>query len=335
MLSASLIAFTVASVAAGVMATRVSAQSALQLTAIPPREGDDGSLVVNPGETQQVDLRVRNESDQPLSILSTVTDFILGEDGVTPIPVDSATSNRWSLASWVTVAPGEQVLQPGETAGLNVLISVPEDALPGGHYAMVTHEPNYGSNDTDIEDAASQVSQKVGTLLYLKVAGAINEEAFIRDFSAPQFSEYGPVPFTYTIENQSDIHIAPKMRIDIKNMFGTTVSSLEVESKNVFPLMSRDFETQWDQIWGIGPYTAELTTSFGENGQVIMAKTSFWLLPVTLIIAIIVLVLTLVGVLVAIRRHWLHRNSDDKARIKHLEDRLKSLEGDRLSDFEE
>ena len=50
-------------------------------------------------------------------------------------------SNRWSLASWITLTPTEQLLQPNQTVGINVIIEVPEDALPGGHYAMITHQP--------------------------------------------------------------------------------------------------------------------------------------------------------------------------------------------------
>jgi hypothetical protein len=278
----------------------------ITLTAIPPRFGDDNTLLLKPGEKKQVQLRVKNSSPTSLSILSVATDFILDEDGETPIPVNEEVSNRWSLTEWLTMVPQTQDLGAQETGVVNVLIEVPEDALPGGHYAMVTHQPNVGSGQnadgTNSLDSSTGISQRVGTLLYVIVDGPINEEAFIRDFKFAEFSEYGPVPFSYTVENASDIHIQPKTKIEIYDWLGRRVDEMTVGEKNVFPLMSRNFEGEWQQIWGYGRYTAEATMSFGATGQLVIAKTNFWLLPIKLVLAGIAAVLVLVTLLVVMRK---------------------------------
>lgn len=289
--------------------------SVLTLTAMPPRLGDDGEIKLKPGEKKQVALRVKNSSDQTVQILTAAEDFIIDEDGTTPTPVSETVSNRWSLASWLTLTPASQILKPQETVGLNVLIEVPADALPGGHYAMVTHQPQ---NTQGLLGSAAQpegssgVNQRVGSLLYVVVEGPINEEAFIRDFHFPAFTEKGPVPYHFTIENMSDIHIKPKLGLEIFDALGRRVDSLQPTANNVFPLASRQFSGQWERTWGTGYYTARLTMSFGESGQVVMAKTTFWLLPIKMILAVVAGILALVAVLIGARKRRRTPKSTDR-----------------------
>ena len=303
------------------------------LIAMPPRIGDDNSLSVAPGEKLQTTIKIRNNSDKTLNINTVAQDFIIGEDGETPISIAEDVNYRWSLEDWLILAPEFQTLQPRQTGVVNVIIDVPEDALPGGHYAMITHKP-VNSIEEDQEDAASKISQRVGTLMYVLVEGQINEEAFIRDFSIPKFTEYGPVPFSFTVDNQSDIHIKPEISIEIYNLFGIKVDTIVMESKNVFPMVSRDFNEEWDKVWGTGFYKAKLIMSYGSEGAVTIANTSFWLLPITLVIAVIIIILTLLVVFIATRRHLLHKNSDEKQRMKMLEEKISNLEKERLEKFD-
>jgi hypothetical protein len=296
----------------------------VSLSAIPPRVGEDRNLKGKPGETIQTVIRVKNNSDEPLPVTSIVQDFIIGEDGFTPIPVFDETSNRWSLASWVTISPEAQTIAPNQSGNVNVVINVPEDALPGGHYAMVLHEPSVGGAGG--EGAQSKVGQRVGTLLYFFVDGPITEEAFVRNFEFQNLTEYGPVPFSYTVENMSDIHITPRTSITIHNIFGTQVDEITIEPKNVFPLMSRAFDGEWARVWGSGYYTARLTMNYGENGQVVLATDQFWLLPYRLIAATGVGILAVIAILLLIRRQMVNRNRRERETIEMLEKRLEEIE---------
>jgi hypothetical protein len=303
------------------------------LTAIPPRVGDNGELKAKPGEKIQTVIRVRNSSDKALAITSLAQDFVIGEDGETPVPVTEAISNRWSLASWITVSPPRQIVQPRQTVNVNVVITVPEDALPGGHYAMLMHEPseNLAGGPAGADAGAqSRVAQRVGSLIYFLVDGPINEEAFIRGFDFKNLSEYGPVPYSFTVENMSDVHIKPKMKIEVFNIFGQRVDEIVPEEKNVFPLMSRKFDGQWTRIWGIGLYTAKMTMNFGSTGQIVMAKDQFWLIPYKIVLAGLVILLALVGMIVVIRRHLHHRQNAEQSRIQELEQKVQDLENQRL-----
>jgi len=300
------------------------------LTAIPPRLGDNGDLKAKPGEKIQTLVRIRNSSDRALPVNSLIRDFIIGEDGKTPIQVGSDVSNRWSLASWVTISPEIQTIQPRQTAQVSVLISVPEDALPGGHYAMILHEPSQSTNNrggNPETDPQSVVAQRVGTLVYFMVEGPINEEAFVRNLQLPNLTEYGPVPFKFTVENVSDIHIKPNITMEISNLFGKKVDTIVLDQMNVFPYVSRDYQGQWDRVWGFGRYQARVVMSYGAQGRVALATTSFWLIPYRLLMAIGVGVMALLTVIMLVRRHLIHRQQDERSKIEALEKRLAEIEG--------
>jgi len=300
----------------------------LTLTAIPTRLGDDGSLHAKPGEKIQTLVKVQNSSGQDMSVVTRAQDFVLDSDGETPLPVEGDVSNRWSLAAWVVTTPSEQLVSAHQTKGVNVVIEIPTDALPGGHYAMITHRPVLG----DVENLAtgetvdSGITQRVGTLIYVIVDGPISEDAFVRNLAFPKLIEYGPVDFSFSIDSMSDVHIRPQISVVLKNWLGQQVDTVQVETKNIFPLSSRDFTGRWNRIWGFGRYTAQLTASYGQSGRVAMATTHFWFFPVTLMLAALIVFLTLVAIFIAVRRHIIHRRTDQSSTIANLEKKIQELE---------
>lgn len=295
--------------------------SSVTLTAIPPRLGDDGDIKIKPGEKLQTEVRVTNNSDQPLDVESFVTDFIIGDDGLTPIPVKEDVSNRWSLASWVTLTPNNQRLAPKKTGVINVLIEVPADAMPGGHYAIITHQPMIGGQKTDA-NSISGITQRVGSILYVTVEGPINESAFIHDFKfKPNIAEFGPMHFYYSLENQSDVHLKPQASVEIRNIFKQKVATVQVEPNNVFPGSQRAFTGVWPINWGFGPYDATLTVLYGSEGKVATATTTVWLLPLSVIIAVLILILALITGGIVIKRHL-----DYRADLARREQQLRAAE---------
>ena len=308
------------------------------LTAIPPRLGEDLSLKVKPGEKIQTSVRVRNGSSEAMTVKSLAQDFIVDLGGDTPVPVEDAVSNRWSLASWVLLTPSVQEVQPGEIAIVNVIIDVPADALPGGHYAMITHQPVTGSDTLQGKNSgqtpAATLQQRVGTLLYVTVEGPINESAFIRELNFPKFSEYGPVPFSFTVDNQSDIHIRPQIGIEIYNLFGKKIDTIDLPTKNIFPFIARDFKGNWDRIWGFGPYTAKVVMSYGSTGQMTIVVSTFWLLPITILLAAVIILISLLAIVILVRRHLQYRRNDQQAQIEMLAHKVNQLEQEKLEQFD-
>lgn len=301
-----------------ITAPSVQAQSALGLTAIPPRL----EIKVAPGETITKEIKVRNESKVERYITTTPKDFIVTNDKGTPIQIEGLdeSSNRWAASSWIQVSPSSFKLQPGETKSLMVTIIVPDNPTAGGHYAMILHSPK---NEITLNETGSAIETYVGTLTYITIPGDITERAQVKQFTAPNFLEFGPVDFKTIVTNFSDIHIAPVGAINIKNWFGGKTASLALENTNIFPMTSRDFKNTLDRKWLFGRYQATLEAGYGTTGQVLTAALIFWVIPWRLLLLILSAIVIVVLLTTLLRRGSPPASSETK--VEALEKELEEL----------
>ncbi|MDR0463265.1 MAG: DUF916 domain-containing protein [Pseudomonadales bacterium] len=317
-----------------VPSTPNNANRVISLTAVPPRVGDDFSLVLQPGQTTQVALEVRNPSDEAITIQSFARDFIIGDDGETPLPVENVDiSNRWSLASWLTITPNAAVIEPRQSVSIVVTISVPEDAMAGGRYAMVLHRP--ALSESGGATTGSQVSAQVGSLFYVIVEGDITEDAFITDFEFTRFSETGPVDFSFNFQNESSTHIRPEITITIKNIFGQVREEIVLEQRNIFPGTGRSYEGVWENRWGFGPYRAEITASYGrQTVRTATATTTFWIVPFRIIAIVIIVIVMIVAIMQGTKRKYKKMYENEEVKVRKLDEKLrKSREANRQANL--
>jgi hypothetical protein len=204
-------------------------------------------------------------------------------------------------------------------------VIVPNDALPGGHYAMVLHSP---STEASLDQTGAVIQANVGTLVYITVPGNIKQNATINNFSAPFFSEFGPIDFKANIANLSDIHITPAGSINIKNWFGGQTASLKLDTTNIFPYTSRDFTNTLKNRWLFGRYQAQLQAVYGTSGNVALATIYFWVIPWRLIILIITAIAIIIA-LILINKDRLHKNESEVTDLEKELDDLKHKYQDR------
>ena len=298
----------------------VLAQSALGLTAIPPRL----EVTVKPGETFTAQIKVRNESDTTRVITSLAKDFIVADDKGTPIQIEGVDdqSNRWASSNWIQISPSSFTLKPKETKVLMVTIIAPANPTAGGHYAVILHTPK---NEVTLSQTGSSIQTFVGTLVYITVPGKIKENAQVKEFSAPLFSEFGPVDFATVITNYSDIHIAPQGNINIKNWLGGTTASLAIDNTNIFPGTSRQFSNTLDRRFLFGRYTAKLEAGYGTTGQALAATLVFWVIPWRLILLVIAAIVITVILMSLLRQKTAASQIAEEEKVKDLEHELEDL----------
>lgn len=264
-------------------ALQAKAQSVVRLIAMPPRvEGLSGG----PGDVVTTQVKIKNAGSEEIVIKPETVDFIVQDKEGQPVFLSEEVTeheNRWAMSRWMTVSPTQFILNPGETRNLDLLIVIPEDAIAGGRYAAVIYRP-----DTEAvvgEDSGSQITPSVAALVYLTVEGDINEDARVTRLDVPRFSEFGPIDFQTEISNFSEIHINPKASINVYNLFNQLSTRLNIEEQNIFPGQARIYTNTWDQKWLFGRFKAELTGSYGTQGQTIQAVTYFWVVPWKVILA--------------------------------------------------
>lgn len=292
----------------------------ISLVVSPPRT----DLEIKPGETLQKTIKVTNTSATELILGAQTIDFIVSDDAGTPIKVTTEASGRFLASPWFTLETSELVVPPKETATLTVIITAPNDALPGGHYAGIFFEPKERRGE---KKTVSYTTAQVGSLFALNVEGDIKYDAVIKDFSVKNYlSEFGPIDFNLTLENQSDTHITPESSITITDMLGRKVEPIKLDSVNIFPFTSRTLSARWDQIWGFGKYIATVSVVYGPSGAITSRDLPFYIIPYRLIAAIVVVLLVMLAVGISIKRHLIHRNDQRDDEIDELKRKIAELE---------
>jgi hypothetical protein len=296
----------------------VRAQTAQGLTAIPPRI----EVTVKPGAAVTKEIKVRNDSNTPKTISLEVKDFIVSDELGTPIPLDgiSETANRWAASTWVQISATKVLLKANETKALTVTIIVPDKATAGGHYAMILQTPD--NADTTINGTGSIITTRVGTLLYITVPGNIKEDAKITNFSGPAFLEYGPVNFSGTFVNLSDVHIIPAGSVTITDLLGLKVGQVYLPETRIFPLTQRNIDITYPAKWLLGRFQAQLNAVYGTQGQLLTATLFFWVIPWRLIVLLIAAVIVLYFIVVITRRQTI---SSSEIKADKLEKELEDL----------
>lgn len=297
------------------------AADTMTITAIPPKL----ELKGDPGQTVTATLKVRNDTTETQNYAVTVEDFVVIDNQGTPVPVTSKTGNRWSLQNWIT-APKAIPVDAGSVQTINLSIKIPLTALPGGHYAMVTYTPNADIKSGDLKVTGNVITQRVGTLLYVTVNGPITEKANITSFSAPDFTEQGPVNFTGTVESLSDSHINPKGSISIYNPINTKVADINIDAGNVFPETSRDFTAAWNQKWGWGRYRADLSLAYGAAGTLLTASAFFWFFPIRLVIYILTGLIAILSIILVLNKRSQKHQQELEKEVQQLKEELESTE---------
>ena len=248
------------------------------------------------GGSYVINLTVTNVTATDLLYTVSVNDFTAKDESGTPqILLDSTLPESASIKGWVS-APSEFLLKSRESRKVTVQVTIPTNAEPGGHYGVV----RFSGQAPNVESTGVGLSASAGTLLLIRVDGEIIEQATLSSFftslndKQSSFFETSPISFVTRIQNTGNIHIKPVGSIEIKNAFGSIVSTipLNAERSNVLPDSIRRFNTQYNEGWMIGYYTANLTLGYGTTGQAMTATISFWVIPYRLILATLLIVVT-------------------------------------------
>ena len=270
------------------------------LSVSPPKFDLFGS----PGDVVNEKIKVRNDGTNTLNYGSKVADFTANGDlgGVNINDDPKAPTSNYSLAKWVTVQPAKFSVAPGQEKILNLVIRIPENAEPGGHYASVqlslSGSPTAGSG-------ASVVST-IDSLILLRVSGNLTEKLSLDSFTTDNnYYPNGPVNFLIRSKNSGNVHVAPTGTIIITDMFGHKVQELDVVGANVLPGSDRLNKVTWDQKGMVGRYTAQLVTTYGQSRQPLTASVTFIVFP-PLLLALLVGVLLLLVILIT-QRKWVRK----------------------------
>ena len=245
----------------------------------------------DPGTTHKVDVFIQNLTSVPADLKVVVNDFMASSDETgTPRVIldDDQFAPSHSLKQFVQPI-GNITVAPGEQRTVKVTIVVPKDAAGGGYFGAIRFAPANPNGDKIVNLAAS-----VGTLVLLKVNGDIREELKIASFDVRRngkagwfFTTPNNLSSVVRFENSGNVHVEPFGTVQLKR-FGKVTSHYNINDKdprgNVLPDSIRRFENNLVGLSPFGKYTLEGNFGYGTSGQLLTAKTTFYVIPLTLLI---------------------------------------------------
>jgi hypothetical protein len=243
---------------------------------------------VDPGAQFSVPITVFNITPKPVGITAS-------PDGLDPNqPIDPSVSAEYNISSWFSIAEPMFLLAPGENKSVDVSVTVPENAEPGGHYATIYFQAADGDES---QDASAKLSARVGVVVLLTVKGDLrpNVELVGQIETAKTQFAAGPTTFTFDLRNTGNVHFQPEGSLVVKDVFGREVKTLPLPVGYLLPGTQRSYEVTWERGVRPGWYTADVSLQAGITLQATSQR--FLLLPLILVLPLLVL---LVGLLLGI-----------------------------------
>lgn len=263
-------------------------------------------LEVAKGGAVQSSIDVTNNSAEEIVAYISTRDFLPGQRGEPQfVPDDEYNEVTFSLASWITIADGNQVhLRPGETKTIRYSVNPPANAEQGTHYGAILFSLTEGANLSGVG-----ITQSVGTIVIVGYGEARPQGEL--EFSAEPTVVWwnDKIEFTNTFKNIGRVHVKPKGEVVIKNIFGQVVATPQTnrDAANVLPESDRSFISDWfPSRAAFGPYTAESVLTYGNSKLEVRDKETIWILPAyTLVLLGLVLIIILWFIFHG--RHWNRR----------------------------
>lgn len=261
-------------------------------------------LSIKPGQAGTVTITIKNVTQGDITAKALINDF--EPDNDTGEPRLITDENKRSAASIKDFLIGfEDVeLAPDEEKEINIPVQIPSDAAPGAYYGVIRYQAVPKATS---EQGAGQVAltASVGSLVLIEVPGNNTEKiqvqsvkAYLNDKAGTFFTKK-PNFSGIKIKNLGNSFAKPFGQVQLKDMTGKQVYAYEINNStprgNILPESERTFKDEIKNISKPGRYTITANISFGRGGEILNYSSSFWYIPVWMLIVLIVVLLLLVG----------------------------------------
>lgn len=298
------------------LSLKVSAEAANTLKVSPVRS----DVVVQPGNSTTVQTTVSNLTDRPITLRPILNDFIAGDERGTPALILDADqfAPTHSLKRFMEPIP-DVTIPAGEAKTVSVVINVPQGAQAGGYFGAVRFAPATPDDGGQVNLSASAAS-----LVLLTVPGDTVEKLELTSFEVQQNGNRGTIfhgsenlQAAFRFESKGNVQIGPFGKISVKRgdkvVYETDFNNKDPRDM-ILPDSARRWEVPLKDIGDFGHYTVSATLTYGQKNQSIEVSESFWVLPWSVIIAVAVGLLVLIGLIVGI---WLFTRSYKRRIIRN------------------
>lgn len=272
---------------------------------------------LDPGASRTYQIHLYNETKEDLFIDGSIEKFTpKGERGEAQIkPLEIADQ----AAKWLQLPDNSLVLKAGAEITVPLIITIPQTAEVGGYYLALMWQSSAGPKSN--KSSQTLVASRVGALVLLEVAGAVNNNLELVDFYLTNPAKvYASLPtdFTLRLRNSGSVHQRPQGSVIIKNFLGQTVAALPFNEKlgAILPSTTRIFTTeeknQAENFLSVltgqlthlafGRFSAQALITYGADQNLDSNIIYFWVLPWPVLIFILALIVVMIFLTTVFKR---------------------------------
>lgn len=273
-------------------------------------------LTINPGTSQTIDVYVTNLTSQSANLQGVIDDFTASNDesGTPAILLNGERAPSHSLKEYVSPI-NNFTLAANATQDVKVTISIPKGVAGGGYFGAVRFLPATSNSGKNVNLSAS-----VGSLVIVTVPGPVTQQLSISSFDVrrmnTQTNALGSPSVYFTsnknlnavvrFDNMGNLQEEPFGKILLKKG-NNIIETYEINNTqplgNVLPNSVRRFSAPLTGLSSFGKYTLEGNFGYGTTGQLLSAQTTFYIVPVTVIIVAAVVLLAIILGIVFLRSY--------------------------------
>ncbi|HSX23600.1 MAG TPA: hypothetical protein VLE74_00670, partial [Candidatus Saccharimonadales bacterium] len=211
-------------------------------------------------------------------------------------------------------------LKPGETKKITITLKVPAEQPAGGYYGVLRFKAFPANTANDTNGQRVSLTASVGHIILVQVPGQITEKLDALSLRAEyhknpsNFFIHPPDGMRLEVKNIGNSFIKPFGTVSVKDGKGKEIYSYEINATdprgNVLPKSTRAFHDNIKNIGKFGHYSAVASVTYGNGGDVLGLKTSFWVVPLwVMIVAGAVVLVAAISIALLVRLWRKHRRN--------------------------
>jgi len=268
-------------------------------------------LTLAPGTSNTVTVYIQNASSAVENLRVVINDFQppVNESGNPALLLNGATASQHSLKRFVSVPEPSLSLQPNEQKAVSVIVKVPAGTASGGYYGAVRFAPVGAGGNKNVNLSAS-----VASLVLITVPGNLVQQLSIAGFGVNQGTDTAAQHIFFSnknlqafvrLQNSGNIQEQPFGKILLKHgstTTGTYTINNTTPAGNVLPDSTRRFTVKLDKVGHFGKYKVVGNFGYGNKGQLLTAQSTFYVIPLAIIILVLVVLLIILFLIFGLPR---------------------------------
>lgn len=263
-------------------------------------------LAIDRGKTVERIVNVENESGELARLRVYAMDFSIDKEN--NFTFTEPGHESYSCASWLNLEEADFDLESGESRKVKVIVSVPREVEPGGHYAALFFETIPAEAEAGVSVA---ISSRIASLFYLTIPGVteadILAEAEIVSLILPGWVEKGPVEVGVLVRNTGNVHLDIAAEARFSGFRGREIGELDLGQTVVLPHSERIMKGKWEKPPLFDKVTANIVIGyFDQHGELVNKSEtgSFWVIPWKIITAVAASFIFLVLLIWRLRKRY-------------------------------